>query len=232
MEIQCEQKGTGGPERTRTSDLRFRKPLLYPAELRDHCVDVIVLRVAVNAPTSSLRQHARNSIVGISGVKPPQALVILAFCAAHGGARRVSGNASALLEPEHGNERRKRRSELAQTLCSPIADALRARIARAVSAAIDAATCFNTMPHYAAFTVRAAGCHGVNRTFETVERHGFAPLRDSKRLVVFVSADVAGSHDETPRLMERPIWISGHVRMDARWTVTSMATRRHRSKFH
>ena len=27
--------GIGGPERTRTSDLRFRKPLLYPAELRD-----------------------------------------------------------------------------------------------------------------------------------------------------------------------------------------------------
>src|SRR5207237_2079219 len=26
----------GGPERTRTSDLRFRKPLLYPTELRDH----------------------------------------------------------------------------------------------------------------------------------------------------------------------------------------------------
>jgi hypothetical protein len=26
---------TGGPERTRTSDLRFRKPLLYPTELRD-----------------------------------------------------------------------------------------------------------------------------------------------------------------------------------------------------
>src|SRR5262245_45029105 len=26
---------SGGPERTRTSDLRFRKPLLYPAELRD-----------------------------------------------------------------------------------------------------------------------------------------------------------------------------------------------------
>ena len=28
-------KNFGGPERTRTSDLRFRKPLLYPAELRD-----------------------------------------------------------------------------------------------------------------------------------------------------------------------------------------------------
>src|SRR6266478_3771442 len=32
---QSEQEGIGGPERTRTSDLRFRKPLLYPAELRD-----------------------------------------------------------------------------------------------------------------------------------------------------------------------------------------------------
>jgi hypothetical protein len=35
-ENQSEQKAIGGPERTRTSDLRFRKPLLYPAELRDH----------------------------------------------------------------------------------------------------------------------------------------------------------------------------------------------------
>jgi hypothetical protein len=55
---------------------RFRKPLLYPAELRDHCGDVVVVSVAVNARSSSLRQHACNSIVGISGVKPPQALVI------------------------------------------------------------------------------------------------------------------------------------------------------------
>ncbi len=29
----------GGPDRTRTCDLRFRKPLLYPAELRDHDID-------------------------------------------------------------------------------------------------------------------------------------------------------------------------------------------------
>jgi hypothetical protein len=28
----------GGPDRTRTCDLRFRKPLLYPAELRDQVV--------------------------------------------------------------------------------------------------------------------------------------------------------------------------------------------------
>ena len=31
----------GGPERTRTSDLRFRKPLLYPAELRDQEENVV-----------------------------------------------------------------------------------------------------------------------------------------------------------------------------------------------
>jgi hypothetical protein len=29
----------GGPDRTRTCDLRFRKPLLYPAELRDQVVE-------------------------------------------------------------------------------------------------------------------------------------------------------------------------------------------------
>src|SRR6516165_5022493 len=28
----------GGPDRIRTCDLRFRKPLLYPAELRDHVI--------------------------------------------------------------------------------------------------------------------------------------------------------------------------------------------------
>src|SRR5581483_4828373 len=30
----------GGPGGTRTSDLRFRKPLLYPAELRDRCANL------------------------------------------------------------------------------------------------------------------------------------------------------------------------------------------------
>ncbi len=29
------RSSNGGPDRTRTCDLRFRKPLLYPAELRD-----------------------------------------------------------------------------------------------------------------------------------------------------------------------------------------------------
>jgi len=31
-------RGVGVPERIRTSDLRFRKPLLYPAELRGRAV--------------------------------------------------------------------------------------------------------------------------------------------------------------------------------------------------
>ena len=35
QEISTGAKVRGGPERSRTSDLRFRKPLLYPAELRD-----------------------------------------------------------------------------------------------------------------------------------------------------------------------------------------------------
>src|SRR5688572_617760 len=58
----------GGPERTRTSDKRFRKPLLYPAELRG-------LRGATNLPKlardsqlviaselPSSRSHARNTL--------------------------------------------------------------------------------------------------------------------------------------------------------------------------
>ena len=31
----------GGPERIRTSDLRFRKPLLYPTELRDQLTNFV-----------------------------------------------------------------------------------------------------------------------------------------------------------------------------------------------
>ena len=40
MAIQQQIFGGGGPDRTRTCDLRFRKPLLYPAELRDQVVDI------------------------------------------------------------------------------------------------------------------------------------------------------------------------------------------------
>jgi hypothetical protein len=37
----------GGPGKTRTSDLRFRKPLLYPAELRDQWRDFILALITV-----------------------------------------------------------------------------------------------------------------------------------------------------------------------------------------
>src|SRR3981081_580598 len=39
--ISATSESRGGPERTRTSDLRFRKPLLYPAELRDQEENVV-----------------------------------------------------------------------------------------------------------------------------------------------------------------------------------------------
>src|SRR5690606_13687265 len=39
----------GGPERTRTSDLRFRKPLLYPAELPGRVVIARLFRLAPGA---------------------------------------------------------------------------------------------------------------------------------------------------------------------------------------
>ena len=34
----------GTPDRIRTCDLRFRKPLLYPTELREHLADLQQLR--------------------------------------------------------------------------------------------------------------------------------------------------------------------------------------------
>jgi integrase len=41
----------GGPERTRTSDLRFRKPLLYPAELRDRSSTTSIRPAVAHAGT-------------------------------------------------------------------------------------------------------------------------------------------------------------------------------------
>lgn len=43
----------GGPGRTRTSDLRFRKPLLCPAELRDQVCDFIAIFNSRSNSTSS-----------------------------------------------------------------------------------------------------------------------------------------------------------------------------------
>src|SRR5262245_55049575 len=50
---------TGGPERTRTSDLRFRKPLLCPAELRDRASPSSIGRRAMHpaAHQAHVRPH-------------------------------------------------------------------------------------------------------------------------------------------------------------------------------
>src|ERR1700730_12815754 len=47
----------GGPDRTRTCDLRFRKPLLYPAELRDRPAFLVANR-------ASRQSASRTSAIG------------------------------------------------------------------------------------------------------------------------------------------------------------------------
>ena len=47
------------------------------------------------------------------------------------------------------------------------------------------------MPNHVTLTVSASWRHRVNGTFEAIERQGFAGLRDSKGLVVVVTADIA-----------------------------------------
>ena len=48
---------TGGPGKTRTCDLRFRKPLLYPAELRDRFEETIAYQIQPEAPASIWQFH-------------------------------------------------------------------------------------------------------------------------------------------------------------------------------
>src|SRR5712691_3808240 len=57
----------GGPERTRTSDLRFRKPLLYPAELRDRANAFLMGRFAFLQASRANRSHYPYH----SAVQPP-----------------------------------------------------------------------------------------------------------------------------------------------------------------
>jgi hypothetical protein len=54
--------GDGGPDRTRTCDLRFRKPLLYPAELRDH--RFIFNNLATSSRSSILPLFSQRRISG------------------------------------------------------------------------------------------------------------------------------------------------------------------------
>ena len=65
---------------------------------------------------------------------------------------------------------------------------------RTVGAAIDSAAVLDTMSDDGTLTVGAARGHRVDRTFETVEGHRLASLRDPKGLVVVIAADVTGCH--------------------------------------
>ena len=57
---------SGGPEKTRTSDLRFRKPLLYPAELRDRQTWFagFFLRETARASIEEFRARRGSGLVG------------------------------------------------------------------------------------------------------------------------------------------------------------------------
>jgi hypothetical protein len=57
----------GGPGKTRTCDLRFRKPLLYPAELRDRLVLISIYSI------KAISTRARNPDVGAGLVAPRDA---------------------------------------------------------------------------------------------------------------------------------------------------------------
>jgi hypothetical protein len=64
----------------------------------------------------------------------------------------------------------------------------------AMGATINRAARFDSVPNHVALTVSASWRHRVNRTFEAIERQVFAGLRDSKGLVVVVTADIANRH--------------------------------------
>jgi hypothetical protein len=57
-----------GPDRTRTCDLRFRKPLLYPAELRDQGGACIA--PSAGPRTSTQPSLLRGDVVGADHVAP------------------------------------------------------------------------------------------------------------------------------------------------------------------
>src|ERR1700728_3892877 len=68
----------GGPDRTRTCDLRFRKPLLYPAELRDRdCVQQLAGQAALGSadlpPQSHRAAPASPLLLPAEAARPPAA---------------------------------------------------------------------------------------------------------------------------------------------------------------
>jgi len=67
-----------------------------------------------------------------------------------------------------------------------------------MSATINRPAGFDAVPNHVALTIGASRRHGLNRTFEAIECHGLARLRDAKGLVVVVTADIANRHLTLP----------------------------------
>jgi hypothetical protein len=67
-----------------------------------------------------------------------------------------------------------------------------------MGAAIDRAAVLDAMTDDRTLAVRTPRRHGMDRTFEAVERHRLSSLRDAKRLVVVITADVTSCHENLP----------------------------------
>src|SRR5437660_12671166 len=67
---------SGGPDRTRTCDLRFRKPLLYPAELRDRLAFLVANRTPRQSASRTFaidaRPTSRNPALGNAVIRCDQ----------------------------------------------------------------------------------------------------------------------------------------------------------------
>src|SRR5271154_5528243 len=89
----------GGPGKTRTSDLRFRKPLLYPAELRDReascCVHASARQFRNLGGIAKAASSARAPAVARAGLWPgfvslPPGRAVASALARRGEMRRPS----------------------------------------------------------------------------------------------------------------------------------------------
>src|SRR5204863_4502731 len=60
----------GGPDWSRTSGTRFRKPLLYPSELRGHGAATLVHRFSLRETALALSQWPRIGLATVSAVLP------------------------------------------------------------------------------------------------------------------------------------------------------------------
>src|SRR5262245_53866730 len=77
---------------------------------------------------------------------------------------------------------------------STIADAFHALVFSAMSTAVNLSLGLRAVADHPAFAVGASGGHGVDGTFEAVERHRPVSLGDTDRLVIVVAAHITLSH--------------------------------------